>query len=160
MGVTKFTKEEIIKAIQDAPIKTSEYFNRPGNGLPSYSTVRRIFGSWNNAMIEAGFEPNKPGNIKTDRPTTFYVVRFNGTNTYKVGITQNTIPKRLGKYPPYTICLNLSNLEPHKAKIKEIETLHYLTQIGEKGCEIKLPDGQTECFILPEEIIDILRDIV
>ena len=40
---------------------TLEEWRRAGESHPSAATVRRLFGTWNAALVAAGFEPRRPG---------------------------------------------------------------------------------------------------
>jgi len=40
---------------------TLEEWRRAGTRNPSAATVRRLFGTWNDALVAAGFEPRRPG---------------------------------------------------------------------------------------------------
>jgi len=59
-----YTKEILIQKIQQLHIKTSKTptveMIKKSKEMPSKSTYYRKFGSWNNALLEAGIKPNKP----------------------------------------------------------------------------------------------------
>jgi len=40
---------------------TLEEWRRAGESHPSAATVRRLFGTWNAALVAAGFEARRPG---------------------------------------------------------------------------------------------------
>jgi len=63
-GPHAWTPPQILDALQrDGAPKADEWL-RPGNGTrPTFSTVRRIFGSWNNALEAAGFPRRGPGTV-------------------------------------------------------------------------------------------------
>lgn len=97
----EYTKEQLITIMQTAPVCTYDYFNSKESGLPSATTYRKYFGSWTAALEAAGISPNTSV-LKEDKPTTLYIVEFE--DFYKIGITQQTVPQRLGgRYPAYTI---------------------------------------------------------
>lgn len=63
----KWTREEILDAIkahaaanEGVPPKSMDW-SRSTDDHPSFAKVGEIFGKWNTAIIEAGFEPHKPG---------------------------------------------------------------------------------------------------
>jgi len=62
-GKNKYTKERCIKAIQKWAIEHNgipptqrDFSSKPK--YPSYKTVQNMFGTWNNAIISAGFKPD------------------------------------------------------------------------------------------------------
>lgn len=70
MGYMKYTKDEIIESIErfineNGRVPKYDEFNKK-NGYPSHFTVQRHFGSWNNAIKEAGFDVNKMNNLTRD----------------------------------------------------------------------------------------------
>ena len=82
----------------------------------------------------------KGGSLLEGIPTTLYLVNFG--EFFKVGITQQSIKRRLGNYPPYSIVWQLDNLPLGRAKDLEIEILEQV--------DLFMPDnwlsGKTECF--------------
>jgi hypothetical protein len=143
----KYTKEQLIKLLQDAPVKTYDYLNSKESGLPSATTYRQYFGSWNAALEAAGIDVNNCVQ-KPEKPTKVYLVEFDGF--YKVGITQQTINQRLGgRYPPYKVVLTLEFEDLSQAKevekswLKAVADYHYVPDnFPEEG------RGFTECFKL------------
>jgi len=65
---TRYTKEELIGFLKKRHAETKQVPSKNEinslKGYPDSSTFRTQFGSWNNAIIAAGFEPNKPGSEK------------------------------------------------------------------------------------------------
>lgn len=58
-----YTKQDVILAIQDyyaLHLKIPEYrdFDNPNNNYPTTPVVKKIFGTWNDAIKQAGFKPN------------------------------------------------------------------------------------------------------
>jgi len=146
-GPKKYTKEQLIKLLQDAPVKTYDYLNSKESGLPAATTYRQYFGSWNAALEAAGIHVNNCVQ-KPDKPTRLYLVEFDGF--YKIGITQQTINQRLGgRYPPYNIVLTLEfeNLDEarsvEKSWLEAVADYRYVpTNFPTEG------RGFTECFAL------------
>ncbi len=75
----KYNKEQIIEIIRKfhkdkgrIP-KYEEFTNK--NGYPSRFTVQKYFGSWNNAIIEAGFDTYCMNNL-TDEELLNYLKRY------------------------------------------------------------------------------------
>ena len=85
--------------------------------------------------------PSKKGGALVDgKATTLYLVNFG--EYFKVGITQQSIKRRLSHYPPYLIVWQLDNLTLQLAKELEISILEQV--------DLFIPDnwpsGKTECF--------------
>lgn len=60
---TKYTKEEVISYIKNfyelySRIPEYREFDNPNNSYPTTPVVKRLFGTWNNAIIEAVFTPS------------------------------------------------------------------------------------------------------
>jgi hypothetical protein len=71
----RWPREEVLAAVRDwhtrggAPPALREW-RRAGPTHPSAATVQRIFGSWNAAIEEAGFEPREPSLAAVPRNVT------------------------------------------------------------------------------------------
>jgi hypothetical protein len=146
----KYTKEQLIEIMQNAPVISYDYFNSKDNDLPAATTYRRYFGSWSAALEAAGVSAAN-STMKPDRKTTLYLVEFED-QVFKIGITQQTIQQRLGgRYPKYTIILEI--LFDTLAEAKTAEKL-WLQNIREfKFVPGNFPvegRGFTECFKLPD----------
>lgn len=152
-GSLEEVQARLIKIMQDSPIIGYAYFNSKDSGTPAATTYRKYFGSWENALRAAGRHTNEnAGNdvinkfsMKPDRPTTVYLVEFDGF--YKIGITQQMIAQRLGgRYPPYNIVMQIdTSLEEAKAIektwLENVKHLQYIpTSFPAEG------RGFTECF--------------
>lgn len=152
-GSLEDVQARLIKIMQDSPIIGYAYFNSKDSDTPAATTYRKYFGSWENALRAAGRHTNEnAGNdvinkfsMKPDRPTTVYLVEFEGF--YKIGITQQTIKQRLGgRYPPYTIVMQIdTSLEEAKdierQWLENVKHLQYTpTSFPAEG------RGFTECF--------------
>lgn len=140
---TEYTKEILIEALILSECKTQEYFNNPANNLPNPSTYRRFFGSWTNALIEAGLDPNKCS-IDPCKVTKLYLVEFE-EGFYKIGITQRTVKHRLSGYPKFSIVLELEMTYEEAIKTEK----EWLSAVSEfKFIPNNFPknSGRTECF--------------
>lgn len=98
-GVT-LTREEVIDLVTRYPTE-AEYLNNKAN-LPPINVVRRFFGSWTNARIEAGLGESK-GRWKKDDILSVYVVHFLEEDFYKFGVTKKTIQQRFACYPEFEV---------------------------------------------------------
>lgn len=99
-GTDEEVKDRLIEIMQNAPQVTYNYFNSKDSGVPSATTYRKYFGSWENALDQAGIV------IKSDKPVRVYLVEFDGF--YKIGITSQTVNERLGgRYPKYTVIMEI-----------------------------------------------------
>lgn len=99
-NMNKLTKEILIKEIKDYYEKFKcipSAQNRYDNGIHPTITYRKFFGSWNNAIIAAGFEPFKrPGRVEckcvqcnklfTRNPATF---KHKGVKTNHIFCSQS-----------------------------------------------------------------------
>ena len=61
--VNKYNKEDVIQAIIEyykikGKIPLYKDFDNPTNNYPTTPVVKKLFGSWNNAILAAGFSPN------------------------------------------------------------------------------------------------------
>lgn len=81
-----WTESRIISAIQ---IKAQELGRKPtiydidsDKTMPASDTVKRVFGSWNNALEQAGFEPKRCGKYKNQR-----LVRLLTAKASEMGVT-------------------------------------------------------------------------
>jgi transposase len=141
----KYTKEELLELLRNAPIKTYEYLNSKESKLPAATTYRSYFGSWQNALTEAGIENNFIMN--PTKTTTVYLVEFDGF--YKVGITQRPISKRLdSRYPKYEVVMSIDTTleqarEIEKTWLEAVKSYKYVPD-----CFPKEHGGHTECFKL------------
>lgn len=140
----QYTKEQLIKWMQEAPLHTYDYFNSKESSVPSATTYRRYFGSWQAALEAAGIQPNK-SSMDCTRPTKVYLVDFG--DFYKVGITQQTLKQRFkNNYPKYEVVLEIDTTY-EEAKAIEKQWLEAVKQFK------YIPDsfpiegrGFTECF--------------
>lgn len=141
----RYTKEQLIEIMKNAPVVSYDYFNSKDSGLPTATTYRSYFGSWSAALQAAGIDP-AVSIMKVDRPTTVYLVSFG--EFYKVGITQQTVDQRLGgRYPPYQI-LKTVQFET-LGKAKALEACWLETVRPYKFVPSNFPvegRGFTECF--------------
>lgn len=139
----EYTKEQLIKIMQEAPVHTYNYFNSKESGLPAATTYRRYFGSWENALTAAGI-PTNISSMKPGRPTIVYLLDFG--DFYKVGITQQSLKDRFRGYPSYSVVMSIeTTLE--EARILEKEWLENVKEY--KFVPDFLPAegrGATECF--------------
>lgn len=82
MARKKYTKTQLIQSLQDfyknAGKQPSSEDARRGKLLADLKTYRSYFGSWNNAIKEAGFQP-----YKTPRPKKEVVCAYCGKHFYK-----------------------------------------------------------------------------
>lgn len=142
----KYTKEELIVAMQNAPIKTYDYFNSKESGLPSATTYRSYFGSWAEALKAAGI-PQANSVMKDNTITRLYCVEFE-EGYYKVGITQQSVKQRLGgRYPKYTIVWEVEFGTLEEARYAEAECLEYVKPYKYIPTEFPVEGrGFTECF--------------
>lgn len=143
----EYTKEQLIKLLQDSPNKTYNYLNSKESGLPAATTYRKYFGSWENALIAAGL-PLNISSMDSTKPTTVYLLYFASGDYYKVGITQQSLAERFsGRYPTYEIILELS-MELKKARELEklwkdsVKEFRYIPEDFPKDYS----SGATECF--------------
>lgn len=141
----KYTKEELIRFLKEAPIKTYEYFNSASSGTPAATTYRKYFGSWEAALAAAGVDSNNC-TMKEDLPTTLYLVEFK-EGFFKIGITQRDIKIRLdNRYPDYSIVLSIT-MDLAEARKVEREWLDSVLQY--KFIPTNFPKearGSGECF--------------
>ena len=150
----QYTKDELIKILQSAKSTNAEYFMEQKD-LPSVNTYQRHFGTWNNALREAGL-PLNSAYLDPDKATIFYVVQF--PEFYKIGITQSTVEKRFSgkQYPEFSLIYkHLTSLE--KAKSLESNMLKYLEPYQYSPNNFA---GFTECFKMSEYEFDIFMDTV
>lgn len=75
----KYTREEIVEIIrrfhhEKGRIPKYEEFSKK-DGYPSHFTVQKLFGSWNNAIKEAGFDVSKMTNL-TDEELIEYLRKY------------------------------------------------------------------------------------
>jgi len=143
----KYTKEQLIEIMKNAPIVTYDYFNSKDSGMPAATTYRRYFGSWSAALEAAGIEQSSSV-MKPNKPTKVYLVEFDGF--YKVGITQQTVKQRLGgRYPDYKIILELEFDNLQEAKKVETSWLEAVKHCKFVPTNFPLEGrGFTECFTL------------
>lgn len=136
----QYTKEQLIKWMQEAPIHTYEYFNSKESGVPSATTYRRYFGSWQAALKAAGIPTNR-FSMDPTKPTKVYLVDFG--DFYKVGITQQTLKQRFSSgYPKYEVVLQIdTTYEDAKAIEKQ-----WLESVKRFKYEPANFPGFTECF--------------
>lgn len=138
-GTDQEVKYRLIKIMQDAPQVTYNYFNSKDSNVPSATTYRKYFGSWENALEQAGII------TKSDKPVRVYLVEFDGF--YKIGITSQTINERLGsRYPKYTVVMEIVTTV-EEAKQIEREWLVNVKQY--QFIPTNFPSegrGFTECF--------------
>jgi hypothetical protein len=123
------------------------------------SNIKRIFGTWTNALQEAGISGNIGGKLYKDRTTRVYLLKFN--EFYKVGVTQQQIKSRFSGAPSYEIVdyveTDLDNATYLEKELKK--TIKAFQYIAEHPWFER--NGKTECFIPPhpinalEEIFDL-----
>lgn len=142
----KYTKEQLIDIMRNAPIKTYDYFNSKDSGVPSATVYRRYFGSWGEALKAAGV---KQANcvMKADTLTRMYLVKFE-EGYYKLGITQQSIKQRLGgRYPKYEIIWDIEYDTLASAREAEKECLEYVKPYKYVPTNFPIEGrGFTECF--------------
>lgn len=98
-------RAKLIELMRSAPKVSTDYFNSKDSDVPVAATYKKYFGSWDNALLAAGISKSKCS-LKEHLDTIVYLVDFG--DFYKIGITQQTIRKRLGpSYPPYEIILQI-----------------------------------------------------
>ncbi len=99
MGRFKYTEEQILESIrrfhtENGRIPKSGEF-KCKNGYPSHFTVQKYFGSWNNAIEEAGFHANRMNLINlTNNELLEHLERFE---------------EEYGRFPTYQDLHNLKN---------------------------------------------------
>jgi hypothetical protein len=140
----KYTREELIAALQTSPVKTYDYFNSAENNTPAATTYRSYFGTWEAALEAAGVSSNA-STMKSHLPTRVYLVDFG--DFYKIGITQQTVHQRLGsRYPAYKILLEIETTLDEaraieKAWLESVKPYSFVPDnFPEEG------RGFTECF--------------
>lgn len=144
---SEYTKEELIRLLQEAPNKTYNYLNSKESGLPAATTYRKYFGSWENALITAGL-PLNISSMDSAKPTTVYLLYFSSGDYYKVGITQQRLAERFsGRYPAYEVVLELSMelkdaRELEKCWKESVREFMYIPDDFPKDYS----SGVTECF--------------
>lgn len=148
---------ELLSAVKKFPTFNSlELASSKDSSVPSRSAVVRKFGSWNNALEKAGLPRNISG-LRPDKPTIIYLVYFLDENFYKIGITQNSVAKRLSGYPEYIVLDVITELTLQKAIDLEKELLQYTDK--HKYTPVVFGDsGHTECF-KTKQILERLEDI-
>ena len=109
--------------------------------------VKKEFGNWTPAVIEALGVPNI-GGFDKNKKTILYYLDFG--NFIKIGITQQRLESRLNTFPKHTL-LDYEELEYYEA-IKLEKLLHSKLKQYDNS---KLPDefyrnGHTECFYKPK----------
>lgn len=102
--------------MQEAPQVSYAIFNSKDSGVPPATAYRKYFGSWENALKEAGVITT--ATHLEDKPTIVYLVEFDGF--YKIGMTQQTVDQRLGKrYGPYEILLQITTSYEEAVKLEK-----------------------------------------
>lgn len=145
-GTVKEVQDRLIKLMQDSPLISYAYFNSKDSLVPSATTYRKYFGTWENALKAAGCVTTEGKcSTKHDKPTILYLVEFD--DFYKIGITQQTVQQRLGgRYPKYNILIQMEmSLEEAKSTEKQwldqVKPFQFIpTNFPAEG------RGFTECF--------------
>lgn len=106
---------------------------------PSAPVITKRFGSWNQALIEAGESINKYG-LNPEIDTIVYLVKFE--KFFKVGLTQRSVAERLRGFPKFTLIDEII-LDYSSAKQFETDILNYVKPYKIIG---DLPNGNEECF--------------
>jgi transposase-like protein len=153
-GTVEEVQARLIKIMQEAPEVSYNYFNSASSSVPSATSYRKIFGSWEEALKAAGIH-----NISTqevNKLTVVYLVEFE--DFYKVGITQQTVDQRLGgRYPAYQILAIKEYPTLIQAKSMEKELLDLVK--GYSYIPTNFPAegrGFTECFKMPKNEVELL----
>lgn len=142
--VAKSSMEELEFYVKTYKVKDS----CPG---PYRSRILKHYGSWTKALIANNLPLNIGGVMDINRPTTLYLLKFDGF--YKVGITQQTLKKRFTGGPSFLV------LDTYVSDLTEIVELEkqILTNVISY-----IPDdpwfernGKTECFITDQELKEI-----
>ena len=143
-GTVAEVQARLIKIMQDAPVVSYAVFNSKESGTPAATTYRKYFGSWEKALEAAGRSITSNFSMKPDRPTTVYLVEFDGF--YKIGITQQTVAQRLHSHPPYNILMQIQCTlseakDIEKQWLENVKHLQYIpATFPAEG------RGFTECF--------------
>lgn len=135
---------KLIDLMRSAPRVSTDYFNSKESDVPVAATYKKYFGSWDNALLAAGISKSKCS-LKEHLDTTVYLVDFG--DFYKIGITQQSIQRRLDRrYPPYEVILQIvTSLK----EAKELESTWLLNVEKYKYRPSNFPSegrGYTECF--------------
>jgi len=94
-----FTNEELIQYIQQSAENSSypkiSYFTKAGNGYPGLSTIKRRFGSWENACMQAGFTKTTKHNTHGITYTLYEALDICFTEFgYKIPVNRKNINKQ------------------------------------------------------------------
>lgn len=116
--------------------------------------IKKEFGSWTNALREAGLLQNCGGLFDYNKPAVLYLLKFDGF--YKVGITQRSLKERTKRFPEHivldTYCSDLDEIlsleEEILSKVEPVSLQH----------EGFRRNGETECFLFRD--IDSLEDLL
>ena len=142
-----FTDDELLEAVKKFDTK-QEYIDNRTEEMPGTFIIERVFGSWTDARIAAGFMP-KDGTMNEDKPTTVYLVWFIEDDIFKVGITQRTLKHRGKQWPEFAIVDTVSTtLKSAKILEKQLKE-KYVKPYGQFYYEIE-GDGATECFLFDD----------
>lgn len=121
------------------------------------SNIKRIFGTWTNALQEAGISGNIGGNMCQNRVTRVYLLQFDGF--YKIGLTQQQVKSRFSGAPSYSILdvleTDLDNAVYLEKELKK--TIAPMQYIAEHQWFIR--NGRTECF-KTDKPIKALEDLL
>lgn len=157
-GTVAEVKDRLIKLMQEAPEISYNYFNSAESSVPPATTYRKYFGSWEQALAEAGvLSTEKVSSIRPySKPAKLYLVSFG--EYYKIGITQQTVDQRLGgRYPEYSVIYVREFNDRGTAKELEVLTLNRFKH--SKFVPLDFPAegrGFTECFKATSQEIDEL----
>lgn len=107
--------------------------------------IKKCFGSWSAALVEAGLPINK-GTLDSNKPTTLYLIDFGDFKKY--GITQRTLKQRFSGSPDYVI------LDQFVTDLQDAEQLERIIAktVANKAFQPNMPyfengrRGKTECF--------------
>lgn len=76
--------------------------------------------------------------------TILYIVSFE--YFFKIGITSNTVAKRLKNFPEYTVLLEKQVYTGTARKLEKLMLAH-IAELGLQYPLAEVPDGHTECFV-------------
>lgn len=140
----RLPREELLDIVR-------EYRVRDNTPSTLIYKVLQEFGSWEKALRAADLPLNMGGIMDPDKPTILYLLKFEGF--YKVGITQQTLKKRLYGSPLFLVVDTYESdltevLELERDILKSVDKFIPSNPWFERN-------GKTECFISSKELTSL-----
>lgn len=134
----KYSKDELLEVLRT-------YQSKDACPMEYRHYINKQFGSWTAGLNEAGLASKIGGVFDKTKPTTLYLLKFDGF--YKIGVTQRKIEQRFSGAPKYEV------LDTYCSDLDEILSLEREMLSKVERFEPNLSwfkrNGKTECFLFP-----------